>query len=61
MKQLKEATVTFRVTEQEKAQLQEIAARKDIALSKLIRNLVQEFLKEVNNNGANQYAQIFIR
>ena len=45
MKQLKEATVTFRITEQEKAQLQEIAARQDVAVSKLVRNLIKLFLE----------------
>lgn len=49
MKQLKEATVTFRITEQEKAQLQEIAARKDVAVSKLVRDLIKEYLKEDGN------------
>ena len=45
MRENKDATLSFRLTEQEKEQLKAIAERQDVALSKLIRNIVKEYLK----------------
>ena len=45
MKELKDATVAFRVSEQEKELLIEQARRLDIPLSQLLRKLVKEYLE----------------
>ena len=45
MKDTKDTTITIRITEQEKAQLKAIAARKDVPMSQLIRELVREYIK----------------
>lgn len=43
---MKTATIGLRISEQEKAQLEIVAAKKDIPLSQLIREAIREFLKE---------------
>lgn len=49
---MKNATITFRLKEQEKERLEEKAAAMDIPLSQLIRNIIKEAIqKEENNNG----------
>lgn len=45
MKELKDATVAFRVSEQEKELLIEQASRLDMPLSQLLRKLVREYLE----------------
>ena len=45
MRENKDATLSFRLTEQEKAQLVAIAEKQDIAVSKLIRGIVKEYLE----------------
>ena len=48
---MKNATITFRLAEEEKEQLEEMAARLDIPVSQLIRKFIKEALsKEANNN-----------
>lgn len=44
MRDNKEATITFRLSEQEKAQLWAIAERKDSSLSQLVRHCVHYYL-----------------
>ena len=46
MRDTKDTTITIRITEQEKAQLKEIAARKDVPMSQLLRQLLRAFLAE---------------
>ena len=46
MRETKDTTITIRITEQEKAQLKEIAARKDVPMSQLLRQLLRAFLAE---------------
>ena len=49
MGQLKEATVSCRLTEDEKAALVKIAERADIPLSKVVRDIIKKYLKEDQN------------
>lgn len=51
MKELKEATITFRISEQEKAQLVQIAEDRDVTMSKLVRDVIKTFIQE-NEYGA---------
>ena len=46
MKQRKEATVSCRLTDEEKAALEAMAERKDISLSKLVRDIIKDYLQE---------------
>lgn len=39
---MKTATITLRITEEEKAKIMEIAAKRDIPVSQLIRELCRE-------------------
>lgn len=49
---MKNALIAFRLTEQEKATLEAIAAKKDVPVSQLIRAAIREFIKqEVQTNG----------
>lgn len=43
---MKTATIGLRISEHEKKQLETIAAKKDIPLSQIIRELVKNYLKE---------------
>lgn len=42
---MKDATITIRISEQEKHYLMEAAARRDIALSQLIREALREYVE----------------
>ena len=42
---MKDATITIRISEQEKHYLMEAAARKDIPLSQLIREALREYVE----------------
>lgn len=42
---MKDATITIRISEQEKQYLMEAAARRDIALSQLIREALREYVE----------------
>ena len=46
MKENQEVSITFRLSERDKAQLQTIAKAKDLSLSQLVRQAVKEYLKE---------------
>ena len=46
---MKNAAIAFRLTEQEKATLETIAAKKDIPVSQLIREAIRNYIKEDNN------------
>lgn len=43
---MKTSTITLRITEEEKAKIVEIAKKKDIPVSQLIRELCREIFKE---------------
>lgn len=47
---MKNATITFRLNEQEKERLELLAASKDIPVSQLVRALINEALKEKEKN-----------
>ena len=42
----KNATITFRISEEMKERLEEIAAKRDIPVSQLIREYLKEFIQE---------------
>lgn len=43
---MKTETITFRLTEQEKEALKKIAAKRDVAVSKVIRDAVAALIEE---------------
>ena len=43
---MKDTRITFRLTEEEKAKLYELAAKRDIPVSQLVRELCREIFKE---------------
>ena len=43
---MKTATIGLRISEQEKEQLEAIAAKRDVSLSQIIREIIKEYLKE---------------
>lgn len=43
---MKNSTITIRISEQEKAQLEILAARWDAPMSQLIREAIREYYKE---------------
>lgn len=47
---MKTATIGLRISEQEKAQLEAVAAMKDIPLSQLIREAVRKYIMEDQKN-----------
>lgn len=50
---MKNATITFRLNEQEKERLEALAAFKDIPVSQLVREYIRAAIqKEDNNNDA---------
>lgn len=42
----KGTTITFRLIEEDKLKLKEIANEKDISVSKLVCNIIRDYLKE---------------
>lgn len=46
LKENKTKRVTFRLTDEEKAKLYELAAKREISISQLIRELCEEIFKE---------------
>ena len=47
---MKNATITFRLNEQEKERLEQLAAVKDIPVSQLVRALIKEAIQKEENN-----------
>ena len=43
---MKDTTITFRLSEQEKEQIVALAARKDIPFSQLIREAIRKYIQE---------------
>ena len=43
---MKNATITIRLSDQEKAQLEKLAARWDAPISQLVREAIREYYKE---------------
>ena len=43
---MKDNTITFRITTEEKETLRQLAAKEDISVSKLIYRIVKQFLME---------------
>lgn len=43
---MKDATITLRLTEEEKAKIREVAAKRDIPVSQLIRELCREIFQQ---------------
>ena len=48
---MKDAKITFRLSDEEKQKLEAIAKAKDIPVAQLIREAIR---KEINNNGSTQ-------
>ena len=46
---MKSATITIRLSEQDKTQLEAIAERKDIPISQMVREAIKEYIKEDQN------------
>lgn len=52
---MKDTTITFRLTEQEKEKIIAAAAKKDIPFSQLIREAIREFIREeVKDDGIDE-------
>lgn len=45
---MKTDKITIRISEEEKEQLKAIAAKKDVPMSQLIREMIKDFIKEEN-------------
>ena len=43
---MKDEKITFKVTKETKEQLKQIALRRDITISQLIREIIKEYLEE---------------
>ena len=43
---MKNAAIAFRLTEQEKATLEALAAKKDVPVSQLIREAIRKYIQE---------------
>lgn len=41
---MKDSTITVRISEQEKKMLMEVAARKDVAFSQLVREAIRQYI-----------------
>ena len=42
----KDARITLRISEQEKASIEAIAAKKDISVAQLVREVMRDFVKQ---------------
>ena len=47
---MKDTTITFRLNEQEKERLKQIAAEKDISISQLVREFIKAAIQKGGNN-----------
>ena len=55
---MKDTTITFRLSEQEKEQIVALAARKDIPFSQLIREAIRKYIQEEDKSNANNSAKL---
>lgn len=47
---MKNATITFRLSEEEKKKLEEVSARLDVPVSQLVRQFIRKAIKEMEVN-----------
>jgi predicted transcriptional regulator len=51
---MKSTTITFRLTEQEKAAIMEVAQQRDIPFSQLIREAIRKYIQEEDKKNGRQ-------
>lgn len=50
---MKTSRITVRLTDEDRARLEQLANRKDIPIAQIVRSAIENYLKENNSNGSN--------